>query len=124
MKLVGSPPSFVGWDSSGELLKAVSKGARVLVFDELSLFHPNALGVLSRLLDEGVVVGGNGVSIPYRGPVIMTDNGDLVGSRRLGFAPAERGAEEESEKEKDRVKEAVEAAVVWLRGLRVRKRGV
>lgn len=85
LKLTGSPPSFVGWDESGEMLRALSKGARVLVLDEVSLFHPSALLVVERLLDEGVLVGGNGQKERFNGFVLFTDNGDFEGARRIGF---------------------------------------
>jgi hypothetical protein len=41
--------------------------------------------VLERLLDEGLVVGGNGQIAAYRGLVILTDNADFEGGRRAGF---------------------------------------
>lgn len=90
-KLLGAPPSYVGFDDSGELVAAIARGARVLVFDELSLFHKTARNVIERLVDEGRVTSGAGTELRFDGVVVFTDNADLHADARraVGFTTAD-----------------------------------
>jgi len=99
MQFTGAPPSYVGFDESGQLLAAVDKQFQVLIFDEVSMFHPSARTVIERLIDEGVVVGGNGKVARFNGIAILTDNAGLAAKGTVGFATIDDDSEDQTRAE-------------------------
>eukprot|EP00768_Dysnectes_brevis_P001097 gnl/Dysnectes_brevis/1262_a1412_1897.p1 GENE.gnl/Dysnectes_brevis/1262_a1412_1897~~gnl/Dysnectes_brevis/1262_a1412_1897.p1 ORF type:complete len:241 (+),score=68.56 gnl/Dysnectes_brevis/1262_a1412_1897:1528-2250(+) len=93
-RLLGAPPSYVGYDEGGQLTEAVrTRRYAVVLFDEIEKAHPRVLSVLLQLLDEGRLTDGKGVVVDFSSTlVIMTSN---LGTRQLLHAVSS-GAEDAS----------------------------
>ena len=88
-RLIGAPPGYVGFDEGGQLTEAVRRRPfRVVLFDEIEKAHPDVLGVLLQILEDGRLTDGHGRTVDFRNTlVIMTSNlGTDVGGREpVGF---------------------------------------
>lgn len=86
MRLIGAPPSYVGYDQGGELTEALKKKPYcVLLFDEIEKAAPNIFDLLLHILDEGRLTSSKGEQIDCRNAVIiMTSN---IGSRQVSDNP-------------------------------------
>jgi len=81
-KLIGSPPGYVGSDSSnGKLIDELVKYPDcVLLLDEVEKAHPDIFNVFLQVLDEGTISSSTGKSVNLNNvTVIMTTN---LGSRK------------------------------------------
>ncbi len=90
-RLLGSPPGYVGYEEGGKLTEAVRRRPYCLVlFDELEKAHPDVLGVLLQIMEEGVLTDSSGHTVSFRNAVVvMTSNvGGQVKGGGLGFQPA------------------------------------
>ena len=103
-RLIGAPPGYVGYEEGGKLTEAVRRRPYCLVLlDELEKAHPDVLGILLQIMEEGVLTDSTGRRVSFKNTVvIMTCNvgGELRGEG-LGFQPAgaqalTRGALEQS----------------------------
>ncbi len=81
-RMIGSPPGYVGYGEGGQLTEAVRRQPySVVLFDEIEKAHPEVLGVMLRLFDEGWITDGSGRKVDFRNTIIiMTSN---VGSHRV-----------------------------------------
>ena len=97
-RLLGAPPGYVGYEEGGKLTEAVRRRPYCLVlFDELEKAHPDVLGVLLQIMEEGVLTDASGRRVSFKNAiVVMTSNvgAELKGSG-LGFQPAGRAGEME-----------------------------
>ncbi|MBR2363688.1 MAG: ATP-dependent Clp protease ATP-binding subunit [Lentisphaeria bacterium] len=98
-RLVGSPPGYVGYGEGGELTEKVRRHPySVILFDEIEKAHPDVMQIFLQILDEGRITDSLGRRIDFRNAVIiMTSNigaETLAKNSRLGFASADRNAEE------------------------------
>ncbi len=89
-RLIGAPPGYVGHDDGGTLIKAVRADPySVILFDEAEKAHPDVLGLLLQIMEEGTLTGSDGRRADFRNAVIvLTTN---VGARltdgvSIGFA--------------------------------------
>ncbi|BFZ65441.1 chaperone ATPase hsp78 [Saitoella coloradoensis] len=75
-RLIGAPPGYVGYESSGELTEYVRrKPYAVLLFDELEKSHPDVRNLLLQVLDEGFLTDSQGRKVDFRSTlIIMTSN--------------------------------------------------
>lgn len=82
MRLVGAPPSYVGYDEGGQLTNAVKKKpCSVVLLDEIDKAHPSVLQTLLQMLDDGRLTDGKGNTVSFNNTVIiMTSN---TGAREL-----------------------------------------
>ncbi len=96
-KLIGSPPGYVGYRDEGLLVKAVrDKPYSVLLFDEAEKADRDVFALLLQILDHGFITDAKGVSVDFRGCVIILTS-NLGSSERgaIGFtsSAAERSNE-------------------------------
>ena len=87
-RLIGAPPGYVGFEEGGKLTEAVRRRPYCLVLlDELEKAHPDVLGILLQIMEEGVLTDSTGRRVSFKNAiVIMTSNvgGQLRGDG-LGF---------------------------------------
>lgn len=76
LRLIGSPPGYVGYEDSGELTEAVRrKPYSVVLFDEFEKAHKDVAKLLLQVLDEGLLTDSHGKHIDFRNTIIvMTSN--------------------------------------------------
>ena len=91
-KLLGSPPGYVGYKESGQLIKKLNKNPdTVVLFDEIEKASPKIYEVLLQLLDEGTITTSDGTKIDAtRAVIIFTSNVGVKNAREfaspLGFS--------------------------------------
>lgn len=75
-KLLGSPPGYVGYKESGQLVKKLDKHPEsVVLFDEIEKAHPKIYDVLLQLLDEGFITGSDGNKVDAtKSLIVFTSN--------------------------------------------------
>ena len=75
-RLIGSPPSYVGYEQGGQLTEAVRRRPyTVILFDEVEKAHPDIFGALLQILDDGRLTDGQGRTVNFTNTVIiMTSN--------------------------------------------------
>lgn len=75
-RLLGAPPSYVGYEASGELTNAIrEKPFAVVLFDEIEKAHERILAKFLQLLDDGVLTSGRGERVYFSESVfIFTSN--------------------------------------------------
>ncbi len=98
-RLIGAPPGYVGYEEGGKLTEAVRRRPYCLVLlDELEKAHPDVLGILLQIMEEGVLTDSTGRCVSFKNAiVVMTSNiGGEVRSDGLGFRPAGRTGETEA----------------------------
>ena len=97
-RLIGAPPGYVGYEEGGKLTEAVRRRPYCLVLlDELEKAHPDVLGILLQIMEEGQLTDANMRHVSFRNTiVVMTSNvGGELRSDGLGFRPAGREGETE-----------------------------
>ena len=98
-RLIGAPPGYVGYDEGGKLTEAVRRRPYCLVLlDELEKAHPDVLGLLLQIMEEGVLTDSTGRRVSFKNAiVVMTSNtgGNILGDG-LGFRPAGNAQEHET----------------------------
>ena len=79
-KLIGAPPSYVGYERGGLLTNAVmERPFSVVLFDEIEKAHPKIMDVFLQLLDEGRLTDSKGQTVFFgETVVIFTSN---IGNR-------------------------------------------
>ncbi len=95
-RLIGAPPGYVGYEEGGKLTEAVRRRPYSLVLlDELEKAHPEVLGILLQIMEEGVLTDSTGRRVSFRNTiVVMTSNvGGQLKSEGLGFCAQGRDAE-------------------------------
>ena len=119
-KLLGAPPSYVGYDDMSALARAVwNKPYQVLLFDEVEKSHPELWPIFLQMLEEGVVQDRRDLRLNFRETIIvMTSNlGSskvyAEGTRGIGFsavgAAGPGGAEADARNKRTRQKILEEA---------------
>lgn len=89
-KIIGSPPGYVGYRSSGTLLEKVKHNPfSIILFDEVEKAHPDVLNILLQIMDDGRLTDATGDTINFCNCIIcMTSNigcSDVTNHGRLGF---------------------------------------
>ncbi len=98
-RLIGAPPGYVGYEEGGKLTEAVRRRPYCLVLlDELEKAHPDVLGILLQIMEEGVLTDSTGRRVSFKNAVVvMTSNiGGEIRSDGLGFSPSGRTGETEA----------------------------
>ena len=98
-RLIGAPPGYVGYEEGGKLTEAVRRRPYCLVLlDELEKAHPDVLGLLLQIMEEGCLTDSTGRRVSFKNAiVIMTSNaGSQCRSEGLGFCAQGREAESEN----------------------------
>ncbi|KAI3403545.2 HSP78 [Candida oxycetoniae] len=71
-RLLGAPPSYVGYEEGGELTEAVRrKPYAVLLFDEFEKAHPDFSKLLLQVLDEGALTDSHGKKVDFKNTIII-----------------------------------------------------
>jgi hypothetical protein len=71
-RLLGAPPSYVGYEAGGELTNAIrEKPFSVVLFDEIEKAHPRILDKFLQLLDDGVLTSGRGERVYFSEAIII-----------------------------------------------------
>jgi len=94
-KLIGSPPGYVGYEEGGQLTEKVRRRPySVVLFDEIEKAHPDVLGILLQVLEDGQLTDSQGRGVSFKNTVIiMTSNAGarhLSQQRALGFSAGEQ----------------------------------
>ena len=87
-RLIGAPPGYVGYEEGGKLTEAVRRRPYCLVLmDELEKAHPDVLGILLQIMEEGVLTDSTGRRVSFKNAiVVMTSNvGGQLRGEGLGF---------------------------------------
>ena len=87
-RLIGAPPGYVGFEEGGKLTEAVRRRPYSLVLlDEVEKAHPEVLGILLQIMEEGVLTDSTGRRVSFKNTiVVMTSNvGSGVRGEGLGF---------------------------------------
>ena len=95
-RLIGAPPGYVGYEEGGKLTEAVRRRPYSLVLlDELEKAHPDVLGILLQIMEEGCLTDSTGRKINFKNTiVVMTSNvGSQVRGEGLGFCAVGKDAE-------------------------------
>ncbi len=95
-RLIGAPPGYVGYEEGGKLTEAVRRRPYCLVLlDELEKAHPDVLGILLQIMEEGCLTDSTGRRVSFKNTiVVMTSNvGGQQKGEGLGFCAAGREAE-------------------------------
>lgn len=98
-RLIGAPPGYIGYDDGGKLTEAVRRRPYCLVLlDELEKAHPDVLGLLLQIMEEGILTDSTGRHVSFKNAIIvMTSNtGGQIRGEGLGFQPAGREKEQEA----------------------------
>jgi ATP-dependent Clp protease ATP-binding subunit ClpB len=82
MRLIGAPPSYVGYEEGGQLTEAVRrKPYSIVLFDEIEKAHPEVFNTLLQVLDDGRLTDSQGKVVDFKNTIIiMTSN---IGSSYL-----------------------------------------
>ncbi|MBR5126069.1 MAG: ATP-dependent Clp protease ATP-binding subunit [Oscillospiraceae bacterium] len=95
-RLIGAPPGYVGYEDGGKLTEAVRRRPYCLVLlDELEKAHPDVLGLLLQIMEEGCLTDSTGRRVNFKNAiVVMTCNvGGQVKGDGLGFCAGGREME-------------------------------
>ena len=98
-RLIGAPPGYVGYEEGGKLTEAVRRRPYCLVlFDELEKAHPDVVGILLQIMEEGCLTDSTGRHVSFKNAiVVMTSNvGGQVKSEGLGFCTTGKAKQMES----------------------------
>ena len=95
-RLIGAPPGYVGYEDGGKLTEAVRRRPYCLVLlDELEKAHPDVLGLLLQIMEEGELTDSTGRRVSFKNAiVVMTSNaGGQIRGEGLGFCAGGRESE-------------------------------
>ncbi len=95
-RLIGAPPGYVGYEEGGKLTEAVRRRPYcLLLLDELEKAHPDVLGVLLQIMEEGVLTDSTGRRVSFKNVIlVMTCNvGAALKGEGLGFCAQGRQQE-------------------------------
>ncbi len=76
VKLIGSPPGYVGYEEGGQLTDAVrNKPFSIILFDEIEKAHPKIFDKFLQILDDGRLTDGKGQTTYFsQSLIIFTSN--------------------------------------------------
>ena len=92
-KLLGAPPGYVGYESGGQLTKAVKeKPFSIILFDEIEKAHPSIFDKFLQILEDGRMTDGKGETVYFSESIIIFTSNlgiydtDEFGNRHLNVA--------------------------------------
>lgn len=103
-RLIGAPPSYVGFGEGGQLTEAVRKKPySVVLFDELEKAHPEVLMVLLQIMEEGKLTDSAGVVVDFKNTIILATTNigsDAIKNKgSLGFGLSKESNDERIKKQ-------------------------
>ena len=92
-KLLGAPPGYVGYESGGQLTKAVKeKPFSIILFDEIEKAHPSIFDKFLQILEDGRMTDGKGETVYFSESIIIFTSNlgiydiDEYGRRKLNVS--------------------------------------
>ncbi len=92
-KLLGAPPGYVGYESGGQLTKAVKeKPFSIILFDEIEKAHPSIFDKFLQILEDGRMTDGKGETVYFSESIIIFTSNlgiydtDEFGRRKLNVS--------------------------------------
>ncbi len=92
-KLLGAPPGYVGYESGGQLTKAVKeKPFSIILFDEIEKAHPSIFDKFLQILEDGRMTDGKGETVYFSESIIIFTSNlgiyetDDYGNRQLNVS--------------------------------------
>ena len=90
-RLIGAPPSYVGYEDGGQLTEAVRrKSYCVILLDEIEKAHEEIYNILLQVFEDGRLTDGKGRIVDFKNTIIvMTSNlgsQKIYSEGKLGFA--------------------------------------
>src|SRR5690625_3875640 len=71
-RLVGSPPSYVGYEEGGQLTEKVRRNPySVILFDEVEKAHPEVFNILLQVLEDGRLTDSKGRTVDFSNTVVI-----------------------------------------------------
>ncbi|MDD3877226.1 MAG: AAA family ATPase [Bacteroidales bacterium] len=76
VKLIGSPPGYVGYEAGGQLTDAIRKKPfSIILFDEIEKAHPKVFDKFLQILDDGRLTDGKGETVYFsQSLIVFTSN--------------------------------------------------
>jgi ATP-dependent Clp protease ATP-binding subunit ClpA len=72
VKLIGSPPGYVGYEEGGQLTDAIRKKPfSIVLFDEIEKAHPKIFDKFLQILDDGRLTDGKGDTVYFSQSIII-----------------------------------------------------
>lgn len=72
VKLIGSPPGYVGYEDGGQLTDAIRKKPfSIVLFDEIEKAHPKIFDKFLQILDDGRLTDGKGETVYFSQSLIL-----------------------------------------------------
>ncbi|HEY6736832.1 MAG TPA: ATP-dependent Clp protease ATP-binding subunit [Candidatus Saccharimonadia bacterium] len=85
VRLIGSPPGYVGYEEGGQLTGAVAREPYSLVLlDEIEKAHPKVFDLFLQLLDDGRLTDSAGQTVDFTGTTVLATSN--VGSQEIALA--------------------------------------
>jgi len=96
MRLIGSPPGYVGYDEGGQLTNTVTqKPYSLILFDEIEKAHAKVYDIFLQILDEGRLTDSKGVLVDFKNTILVfTSN---IGANEIFENYKEKWSAEEKE---------------------------
>ena len=103
-RLVGAPPSFVGYEEGGQLTEAVKNNPfSVILFDEIEKAHKDVYNILLQIMDEGRLTDSFGKTVNFTNTLIMmTSNTGSKSVAEFGNGVGFETRSKESQKEQNK----------------------
>ena len=91
-KLIGAPPGYVGFETSGRLTDQIRrKPYAVVLFDEIEKAHKDVYNMLLQIMDDGILTDSHGRKINFKNCIIILTSNlaseILEKEKNIGFAP-------------------------------------
>jgi ATP-dependent Clp protease ATP-binding subunit ClpC len=87
VRLIGSPPGYVGYEEGGQLTGAVMREPYSLVLlDEIEKAHPKLFDLFLQLLDDGRLTDSSGRTVDFTSTLVLATSN--VGSTEIAAAAA------------------------------------
>jgi len=90
LRLIGSPPGYVGYEDGGSLTDKVRKSPfSVVLFDEIEKAHRDIYGILLQILDDGALTDSHSRRVDFKNCIIILTSNlgaeSITEPKRLGF---------------------------------------
>lgn len=113
-RLIGAPPSYVGYEEGGQLTEAVrAKPYSIILLDEIEKAHPDVFNIFLQVLEDGRLTDGKGRVVNFKNTIIvMTSNlgsQHLQNSTSFGFESMNANAAQQHERAKELVMETLKS---------------
>lgn len=85
-KILGSPPGYVGYDTSNTVLDEVKNNPySVILIDEIEKASPNVLNLFLQILDEGFLTSSNHLKVYFNHTIIIMTSNITSNMKAIGF---------------------------------------